>query len=156
MVIFHSYVSLPEGTCLHKQVLIWSHLGPMMYTRESLRYHLAGMIPARGCCRWLVNVLQLTTQIASRTISDLFSVPISSGICTAFSHHDSDNDTNNTSSDTKYHNVDFSDIYRLFLLCFSFLLLSLFQWEIFRIQLMEVRKRTIFLAIFSGDIPIFP
>ena len=27
------------------------------------------------------------------------------------------------------------------------------QWEIFRIQYMEVRKRTIFLAIFCGDIP---
>ena len=27
------------------------------------------------------------------------------------------------------------------------------QWEIFRIQQMEVRKRTICLAIFCGDIP---
>ena len=31
--------------------------------------------------------------------------------------------------------------------------LSTDQWEIFRIQFMEVRKSTIFQAIFWGDIP---
>ena len=30
---------------------------------------------------------------------------------------------------------------------------AIYQWEISRIQQMEVRKRTICLAIFSGDIP---
>ena len=31
--------------------------------------------------------------------------------------------------------------------------IPIYQWEISRIQFMEVRKRTIFLAIYCGDIP---